>query len=295
MEKAAAVFLEFLKLTLEVLPYFLIGAAFGALLETYPWPGNVLKKAVKGPFSVCLAALAGIILPGCACATMPMAESMKRRGAALGTIVAFIMSAPILSPQTAVLTWAVLGPEFTVARIFFALSGSIAAGMLFTRLENTADRFFITPPAPSEKHYPDGCYTEEEENAGFLANFWSVSKSLGKYFMIGMLISAVLTVLLPENAISRYIGGSGPAAYLLSLITGMPMYVCEGEEIPITLALMKNGLGRGPALTFLLGSVGTCIPTIAMARKIIGTKATFLYVAFWCLFALLSGLVFNLF
>lgn len=295
MEKTAAVLLDFLKLTLEVLPYFLIGAAFGALLETYAWPGNFLKKTLKGPHAVWLAALAGAILPGCACATMPMAESMKKRGAGLGTLTAFIMSAPLLSPQTVVLTWAVLGHKFALARIFFALSGSMAAGLLFSRLENGPGIFSLPPSGPAEKRCSSACCGGEEENAGFFRNFLAVSKTLGKYFMLGMFISAALTVLLPEKAISRHIGGTGPAAYMLSLLVGIPMYVCEGEEIPITLALMKNGLGHGPAFTFLLGSVGTCIPTIAMARKVIGTGATLLYVTLWCVFALSAGLIFSFF
>ncbi len=76
---------------------------------------------------------------------------------------------------------------------------------------------------------------------------------------------------------------------------GIPVYICEGEEIPITLSLLKLGLGQGPALTFLLGAVGTCIPTMLMACKIIGRRATILYLIGWFIFAPLSGFLFSLF
>ena len=65
--------------------------------------------------------------------------------------------------------------------------------------------------------------------------------------------------------------------------------------MPITFALLARGLGQGPALTFLLGSVGTCIPTMLMSKNIIGRRATISYVVFWFLFAIGSGGFYQLF
>jgi hypothetical protein len=38
--------------------------------------------------------------------------------------------------------------------------------------------------------------------------------------------------------------------------------------VPLTVGLLAAGLGPGPSLTFLLGSVGTCVPTLLMSRGI---------------------------
>ena len=59
----------------------------------------------------------------------------------------------------------------------------------------------------------------------------------------------------------------------------------------LTLALLKLGAGPGPAFTFLLSSVGTCLPTIAMAKRVIGSAATALYVVAWLLLAVGGGLL----
>jgi uncharacterized membrane protein YraQ (UPF0718 family) len=45
----------------------------------------------------------------------------------------------------------------------------------------------------------------------------------------------------------------------------------------------------GPAFTFMLGAVGTCIPTIAMAPRVIGRTATYVYVGVWLLLAIGGG------
>lgn len=129
--------------------------------------------------------------------------------------------------------------------------------------------------------------------------FWpaltAILRSITPYFLLGMLIAAALSAVLPEAAIPRFLGGSsGPWAYVLAAAVGIPLYVCEGEEVPITYALLAHGLGKGPGLTFLLGSVGTCVPTMLMARQVLGRRATTCYIVFWLAFAVLAGVVFEL-
>lgn len=63
----------------------------------------------------------------------------------------------------------------------------------------------------------------------------------------------------------------------------------------ITYALLTRGLRPVPGLTFLLGSVGTCIPTVLMSRNIIGRRATAFYFACWFVFAIGSGILFRAF
>ena len=71
--------------------------------------------------------------------------------------------------------------------------------------------------------------------------------------------------------------------------------MCEGEEIPLVVSLMNLGLGEGPAFTFMMGAVGTCIPTMVMAKKIIGMKPMVLYAGFWLVFAVGTGYLVSLF
>jgi hypothetical protein len=44
----------------------------------------------------------------------------------------------------------------------------------------------------------------------------------------------------------------------------------------------------------MLGAVGTCIPTILMAPRIIGKTSTYVYVAVWLLLAIGGGWAINL-
>jgi len=117
-----------------------------------------------------------------------------------------------------------------------------------------------------------------------------ILRTVVPYFLAGMLVAAVLSALVPEDAVPDLLGGStGVWAFALAAAVGIPLYVCEGEEVPLTVGLLAAGLGPGPSLTFLLGSVGTCVPTLLMSRRILGERATAFYLAFWIAFAISVG------
>ena len=299
MEHIYAFAKEFLTLTWMVLPYFLGGAAVGAALDVFIKPEFALKHLRGGGLSMAKASILGMVLPGCSCAAMPMAAGLRRKGADLGTVTSFLLASPLVSPQTLVLTFAVLGWKFAAARVLAAFCGAMMIGAVFLWLERRRPGFLDIPAAEPVKKCCSGCGCSDGEDADEPKKFWPVFmdilKDLAKYFILGMAIASLLTVLLPPGAITRYIGSSGPLAYISAVLVGVPLYVCEGEEIPLTLSLMKLGLGPGPAFAFLLGSVGTCIPTMIMSQKLIGRRGLLVYAACWLVFAFAAGLLFGLF
>jgi uncharacterized protein len=126
-------------------------------------------------------------------------------------------------------------------------------------------------------------------------NTLRITRRVLPYFIAGIALTALLSTVIPEDAIAKLVGGTaGPFAYLVAAVAGAPLYVCQGEEVPLTYAVLATGLGSGPALTFLLGSVGMCLPTVIMSRAILTPRVTYTYVPFWIAFTILSGLVFQL-
>jgi uncharacterized membrane protein YraQ (UPF0718 family) len=114
-------------------------------------------------------------------------------------------------------------------------------------------------------------------------------RTLAPFYVGSLALVAVLTAFIPPAQIARF--GDGPLAYGAALAAGIPLYVCDGGEVPLTLSLLKLGVGPGPAFTFLLGSVGTCLATITMAFGIIGHRLTIAYVLGTLVLALLGGLI----
>ncbi len=299
-----SVIVTLVRLLLEVLPFFAVGAVTGALVQTYMSPriGERLFGG-SGLRPLLAAVTAGAVLPGCACTTMPMARGLRGTGVArLGTVAAFILVSPLLSPITVALTWGVLGWQMTVARVVASLVGALILGAIVIRFDSwfDADAGFGTERAGSDDDEDScgcsgSCASESPQKPTFRRSLWEVVRDTSPYFLLGMLIAALLVTLVPEDAVPRLLGSSsGVWAYALAVVVGIPLYVCEGEEVPLTLALLAVGLGTGPALTFMLGSIGTCIPTVLMAQKVIGKRTTVFYIIFWFVFVVVSGLLFQI-
>lgn len=286
------VFHNLIGLLIDALPWFLGGAILGAALETYLPTAWATRWLASPRASILHATLAGAILPGCSMTTVPLAAALKSRGARLGTLTAFIMISPILSPETIILTAALLGAKFTIARIVFPVFVTVLLGLALNALQARSIQQFQLPAGnPAATDLKTSCCADDEPlegNRTFWASVMALLHPLWTYFLAGLLVVAIIQALVPPQDVARYLHG-GIGAYLLAAVAGIPLYVCEGAEVPLTYGLLQAGVGIGPAFTFMLGAVGTCIPTILMAPRIIGKTSTYVYVAVWLLLAIGSG------
>jgi uncharacterized membrane protein YraQ (UPF0718 family) len=300
MDALIAVTEEFGALMLTVLPWFAVGTLTAALIETFV-PAAWAQRALGGRSGLPAAVTAGAVLPGCSCTTMPLAAGLSGLpGARVGTLTAFVFVSPLLSPITVLLTLSLLGWEMTTARVLASLGGSVVIGLIINRYESHfRPRRRLLPVAGGSPEADRCCAAACQPTAGestpsrwgeLARNARRILRTVVPYFLAGMLVAAVLSALVPEDAVPDLLGGStGVWAFALAAAVGIPLYVCEGEEAPLTVGLLAAGLGPGPSLTFLLGSVGTCVPTLLMSRGILGERATAFYLAFWIAFAISVG------
>ena len=230
----------------ESAPWLLGGAVAGVALNRWIKTAWVERWMQTGRTPVIAATVAGALLPGCAMTTMPLAFSLRKKGASVGALTAFIMIAPILSPQTIVLNAAMLGWPMTVGRIVLPVILSIALGLFINALASRGVRAFNPPqtdkaPKAEANCCGDGdCHAEKEDDdcghehrKSFLAELWNSLRELHPYFLIGLLAVSLLESLIPQETLARHIR-SGFTACLLAAAAGIPLYVCDGGEIPLT-------------------------------------------------------------
>ncbi|UCF78921.1 MAG: permease [Candidatus Eiseniibacteriota bacterium] len=306
MEKAIQILLQFGRLSFEIIPYFLVGTMAGALLKSW-LPFSIVERYLRpGVKSIVAVSLFGGVVPVCSCSMVPLAQTMKEKGAALGAIVAFLIVAPVLSPVTVFLTWGWLGPGFTVARIVAAFAGALVVGTVMQRV-GVYPAANGPGAAPTDCTETDSCKetdacgcekvpAPEADLKSAVRLYWSnmvmILGDLWGYLLIGIAVSAVLSVLVPPELIPSLVG-TGVRAHLVAAVVGVPIYVCSGEEVPIAKALLDINLTPGATFTFLLSSTGICLPTILMASKFLGRKNAALYALFWFILAVGAGLLFS--
>ncbi|OPY58508.1 MAG: putative permease [Syntrophorhabdaceae bacterium PtaU1.Bin034] len=157
--------LVFSGIVLEALPFMVIGAIVGGLIEEFVSPHFVSSLARRKVTGAIVGAALGIIFPVCECAVIPVARRLLKKGMPLSAGIAYLVGGPIVNPVVAVSTLAAYGFDFRVmwwrmslGYVVAVLIGSIF-GILYDRrlpLAAAAD----DPPSCCDHHHG-----EEKEEA----------------------------------------------------------------------------------------------------------------------------------
>jgi uncharacterized membrane protein YraQ (UPF0718 family) len=228
--------------------------------------------------------------------------SLRKQGANNGAATAFLISTPESGVDSISITYALLDPIMTVARPLVAFVTATLAGIAENLLGNSG---------PNQRIIPDlGCPVDnccdgqncdpethrrhhtffEKIRAGVTYAFSDLWEDIAKWFLFGVLLAGVITVLIPDDIFSRYLG-SGLAAMLLMLAIGIPLYICATASTPIAAALILKGVSPGAALVFLLVGPATNVASLTVVTGILGKRATAIYLGTIAVAAVFFGLV----
>jgi uncharacterized protein len=119
----------------KVWPFVLAGIAVGAAIHGWV-PANFMASIMgKGAWwSVPLAVLVGIPMYSNAAGILPVVQALLGKGAALGTVLAFMMSVIALSLPEMVILRKVLSPRLIAVFVSVVGTGILAVGFLFNAL-----------------------------------------------------------------------------------------------------------------------------------------------------------------
>lgn len=120
----------------KVAPYVLIGVAIGALIHNWI-PGEFIVNILgrDTPFAVILATAAGIPVYADIFGTIPVAEALLNKGAALGVVLSFMMAVTTLSLPSLIMLHQVIKLKLLIIFIAICTAGIIIAGYLFNYIQ----------------------------------------------------------------------------------------------------------------------------------------------------------------
>lgn len=98
--------------------------------------GPAAKKYVAYP----VAAVSGGVLAVCSCTILPLFAGIYKRGAGIGPAVAFLFTGPAINVTAIILTASVIGVDFAIGRLLFAMTIAIVAGIVMTLVFRDHDR-----------------------------------------------------------------------------------------------------------------------------------------------------------
>lgn len=294
----AKFFSELWEITLDAAPFLFFGLALGALLHRYVKSEWMIRLLGKGKIRSTLTASAiGVPLPLCSCSVVPTALAIQKKGASRGATLAFLISTPETGVDSILLTYGLLGPLMAVVRPLAALISAIMAGLM---LESFPDD--PTEPEPEKKTCCDESTGHPARDAEYsspmgqlrseIRGVWSsllmLFDEISVWLLIGLAMSAVISVLVPENFFEGALG-SGWTGMLVALGIGLPMYVCATASTPLAMAFMMKGMSASAALVFLLVGPATNVGTMGIVLRVLGKKGMFSYLTAIIFVALVFG------
>ncbi|UCF73095.1 MAG: permease [Deltaproteobacteria bacterium] len=267
--------------------YFLaIGIVIGSIISAYI-PKRKLSSLARqsGVKGILVASLVGAASPLDSYAVIPIFTAMLASGLPRAPVMAFLASSPLINPIMFFWTWTVINPPIAVARLVSTITLGILCGLLvdyFTQKGFIVDEALQAAPAnPGPQEGLElSAFPEEEKSASRLREalvmMWKTAKYPGRYFLIAIVLAALVETYVPTDAIVRYMGDS-KTSVLIATAMSIPFYVCGGGAIPLVAQFLNMGMNKGAALAFFLVGPATRIAPMVTVLVLVRKKIFLVY------------------
>ncbi|MER5436126.1 permease [Streptomyces sp. NPDC002588] len=233
-----------LAITVQATPFLLLGTAVSGAINAFV-PAQVFQRVLpKRPaLAVPAAGIAGVVLPGCECASVPVANSLIGRGVTPAAAFAFLLSAPAINPV--VLTTTAIAfpnsPAMVLARLLASLLTAAVMGWLWLWLGREE---WLRPAARHTGHQSGHSRWTEFRHA-FQHDFLHA----GGFLVLGAMAAATFNVTVPRSVLDVFSGSPWIGVLFLAALAIL-LAVCS--EADAFLAASLTGFSPVARLAFMV-------------------------------------------
>lgn len=270
-------------------------------------PTNMVERHLGNPGlrSIAIASVVGVVLPLCCIGTLPVAMTMRRKGATLGAVLAFLVATPATSISALFVCWKLLGAGFTAAIFLAAVIMAFVIGTAGNWLAASSARDALAPAGAREErcdscsdpslaeNTPGQSWRDKVKDALHNA-FIVLPKEMGREILLGIAVASFIVSFSPVQQFIRTYLIDPVIGYTFILVFGLIDYVCSTASVPMADALIHSGMSRGQALAYLLLGPVTSYATLLVIRKTFGWKTFWIYTGVISVVSVLSGVVYDI-
>jgi uncharacterized membrane protein YraQ (UPF0718 family) len=232
----------FVAVLTQALPFLVLGVLLSAAIAVFVPAAFFTRALPKRPaLAVPAAGLAGLVLPGCECASVPVGGALVRRGVTPAVALTFVLSAPAINPVVLTATAVAFprNPEMVAARFAASLLAACAMGWLWQR-RGRAD-WLRLPARP------------DVDGVGKGAAFWASVRHdvmhAGGFLVIGAMAAATLKAVVPARWLHTV--ASIPVVSILALaVLAVLLSICSEADAFVAASLSEFSMAA--RLAFLV-------------------------------------------
>jgi uncharacterized membrane protein YraQ (UPF0718 family) len=224
----------FVAISAQAMPFLVLGVLISAGIAGFVPAGALARRLPDRPIlGVPLAGAAGVALPGCECASVPIAGRLVAAGAPSAAAVTFLLAAPAVNPVVIVATAVAFPgrPEMAVARFVASLVTAIVVGLVWARVGR------------------DEWLEPARHDGGPDSRRWAVFAETaahdfvhtGGFLVLGAMAAATLHVVIPQRWLDG-LAGSGLAAVATMAVLAVVLAICSEADAFVAAGLSQFSL-----------------------------------------------------
>ena len=252
----------FVAIVLQATPFLALGVLLSAALSAFVPDGAIERALPKRPaLAVPVAGLAGVALPGCECASVPVAGRMIASGVPQPAALAFLLSAPAANPVVLVATAVAFPqtPQIVLARFVASLALAMAMGWLWARFGRPE---WLRPPRKVHVH---GGSRWETFRLTAQYDFLQA----GGFLVVGAMFAATFDVAL-DPAWASALAANPVVSVLVLALLAVVLAVCSEADAFVVAGIA--GFSLTAKLAFMVVGPAVDVKLIAMQAGTFGRR-----------------------
>jgi uncharacterized protein len=252
----------FIAVMIQAVPFLVFGVVLSSIIAVFV-PATFWARTLpsRPALAVPVASVAGIVLPGCECGSVPIAGSLVRRGVTPAAALAFLLAAPAINPIVLTATAIAFprNPEMVVARGLASLAVAVAMGFLWLRIGRPD---WIRLP-----HRPE--LQDGSKVRAFSAAFRHDVMHAGGFLVMGAAAAATINVFVPQTW--QHTVASRPVLSVLALATlAVLLSICSEADAFVAASLSQFSLTA--RLVFLTVGPMVDLKLVSMQTAVFGRR-----------------------
>jgi uncharacterized membrane protein YraQ (UPF0718 family) len=255
----------FVAVCVQALPFLVLGVLISGAIAAFVPPAFFARALPRNPFAaVPVAGAAGALLPGCECASVPVAGGLMARGVAPSAALAFLLASPAINPVVLVATAVAFPgrPEVVAARFIASLGAAIVVGWIWARIGQES---WINPP-----RRPDTSGLNRTET--FRATAGHDFLQAGGFLVVGGLTAATLNVFVPKGILNTVAAHQWLAVGALAVLAVL-LAICSEADAFVAASLAQFSLTA--RLAFLVVGPMVDVKLVSLQAGTFGRRFAF--------------------
>ncbi len=252
----------FISIVVQALPFLMLGVLLSGAIVAFVPPTLWQRILPRNPvLAVPVAGCAGLALPGCECASVPIGGALMKSGVRPAAALTFLLAAPAINPVVLASTWVAFPgqPEMMLARFVASLAVAIMMGWLWLRFGKAE---WLRPLMREHLH---GATKFETFRRTATHDFLHA----GGFLVIGAGVAAILDAVVPASIMDTI--ADNPVLAILAMAL-LAVILCVCSEADAFIAASFTQFSPTAMLAFMVVGPMVDLKLVGMQAGIFGRR-----------------------